>query len=164
MFLIKLIDYLKIERVLETGTSVGLNSLYLAHSYARQVCTIEGSPVLAQFAKRQFERLAKGHIRVVEGLVQNVFPDTLRQFQPDLIFLDADHRKETIDYYMKEIQRFPSPGRCMVIHDIHWSAGMKEAWMQIVSDQTCSLTIDIFQAGIIFPDYPIEKQHFVIKF
>lgn len=163
-FLVRLINHHHYKTVLETGTSLGINTMYLAHSNAGYITTIEGSKEIATIAKNNFKENNLGQIKLVVGSVQELFGNTLHSTQPELIFLDADHRSETIDFYLNEIKQIEPRVKCIVVHDIYWSPDMKRSWLQIIENREYNLTIDLFQAGIIFPNYPIEKQHFTIKF
>ncbi|MEQ8471828.1 MAG: class I SAM-dependent methyltransferase [Marinoscillum sp.] len=163
-FLFRLINFMKYESVLETGTSLGINTSYLGKTNASRIVTIEGSKQIASRAESRFKKNQLTHIELVTGKVQEVFEATLRDTKPNLIFLDADHRSETIGYYLRIIKQSGLSVDCIVIHDIYWSKDMHGAWQKVIQDDDYSLTIDIFQAGIIFPDYPIEKQHFTLKF
>lgn len=151
------------DRVLEAGTSLGINATYLARTKASRVWTMEGIEVIADLAKQRFEKLELDHVRVIKGLVEHTFRDSL-SLNPDIIFIDADHRSEAIFWYLRVIQEMNIPVKCIVIHDIYWSKDMNRAWKKIIKDEQYNLTIDVFQAGIIFPNHPMEKQHFVVKF
>lgn len=162
-FLRLLCDYLEVNIVLETGTSLGINSLYLAHSSSvKKVITIEGSDIISRLAHKTLQDQPK--VRIVSGNVHEHFEKQLVQHQPDLVFIDADHRGSVIkDALEKTLAHSPSV-KCIVLHDIYWSPDMMEAWTEITEDPAYTLTADIFQAGLIFPNYPIEKQHFTLKF
>jgi len=163
-FLVKLIDHLGYETVLETGTCTGVNTAYLITSKASKVITLEGSPEIAKIAQLNFDRFMMGKVKLEEGTVRERFETLLAETKPDLIFLDADHRSETIKFYLEAIKKIHPKVSCIIIHDIHWSADMEQAWERVIQNSDYNLTIDIFQAGIIFPDHPMEKQHFIVKF
>lgn len=162
-FLIHLIDYLGCRRVVETGTSTGLNSLCLEHSRAEHVFTLEGAPEIAQLASRNFAKWSTGKVHLKTGKLREVFKDLLSEAKPDFVFLDADHRQEAVLFCLDELQHVPSI-QCIVIHDIYWSDDMHKAWQSIIADSRYPLTIDIFQAGLLFPHFAGEKQHFKIRF
>lgn len=164
LLLYRLINFLQIKNVLETGTSLGINTAYLSQSNAHQIVTIEGSPEIAERAKTRLSKLGLNNVEIIVGRVQEVFYPALVRSQPNLVFLDADHRSETIGFYLQRIKDSGLTIDCIVIHDIYWSRDMHAAWAAIVSNPQYTLTIDIFEAGIIFPNYPIEKQHFTLKF
>lgn len=163
-FLIRLSNFLNLKTILETGTSLGLNAIYLAHSSAQKIVTIEGSHELAEVARSFFQTYRMEKVCLKSGSVNDTFAPALDEHKPDMIFLDADHRSETISMYLKAIRKSGLPVKCIVIHDVYWSPDMKSAWSAIIKNKVYNLTIDIFQAGLIFPDYPMEKQHFTLKF
>lgn len=163
-FLHLLVNELAARTVLETGTSLGVNSLYLAWTSATRVITIEASPILCQLAKNEFEKSSQQKILIESGDVNERFSSTLIRHQPDFIFLDADHRGSTIRNQVDQILELSKPVKCIVIHDIYWSQDMNQAWKELVRDQRFTLSIDIFQAGILFPSKGMEKQHFTLRF
>ncbi|MEP4531754.1 MAG: hypothetical protein ABJ004_01620 [Cyclobacteriaceae bacterium] len=164
VFLIKLIDYLQAQTVLETGAAAGINAASLSHSTAHKIVTMEGSVEIAQLARQTINKFGKQDVDIIEGEITDTFADSLSEYSPNLIFLDADHRKDTIRFYIDEISKMKQPPKCILIHDIYWSKDMKEAWLEVVQNPTFSLTIDLFEVGLVFPNYQMEKQHFRIKF
>ena len=53
----------------------------------------------------------------------------------------------------------------IIFDDIHWSAGMEEAWAFIVAHPAVTLSIDLFFIGIVWvnPSF-LVKQHFSVRF
>lgn len=164
LFLIKLINWLDAKTIIETGTAAGINSCCLALSNVDKVITLEGSNEIAAVADRTINKFGKEKVLLVQGKVQDTFSKTINEYQPDVIFLDADHRSETISQYLMEIDKLHKTPKAIIVHDIHWSEDMEIAWNEIVSNNSYSLTVDLFQAGIIFPERQMPKQHFIIKF
>ena len=163
-FLHFLTNWLDVKTILETGTSLGINTQYLAHSNVKEVVTIEGSQILAQLANRYFNESISHKIESIKGDIQTVFLPTIERLQPELIFLDADHRGSVIEKQVELILNHNPMIQCIIIHDIYWSKDMFEAWDKITHDKHFSLTIDLFQAGLIFPKMDMEKQHFTLRF
>lgn len=163
-FLSLLIDDLKATSVLETGTSLGLTTMYLAASKAQKITTIEGSNVLRQLAQTNFRKATIDSIDSQHGDIHLLFPSLLASKLPDFIFLDADHRGSTVQKQVEQILKTVPSVKCIVIHDIHWSKDMNTCWNDLIRDQRVNLTIDIFQAGLVFPSADMEKQHFTLRF
>jgi len=162
-FLRLLCDYLEIKTVLETGTSLGINALYLSHAKSvEKVVSIECSDIIYRIANDLTSKYKSIHL--LSGNLYELFESNLVQYEPELVFLDADHRKSAIDFCMGKILLHGGDIKCIVIHDIYWSTDMARVWQEIVLNQNYNLTIDIFQAGIIFPNHPMEKQHFTLRF
>ncbi len=165
IFLLQLVDFLESGIVLETGTSLGITTTALSYSSAEKIITVEGADEMAEVAHRYFNKLVhpdKIHLHI--GEIRSLFPTLVEKENPDLIFLDADHRSETIHFYLDTIYKQKNQPRCVIVHDIYWSRDMNTAWQAIVKDPRNALTLDLFEAGVIFPGYPTEKQHFVLRF
>ena len=162
-FLKLLCDELEINSVLETGTSLGINALYLSKGiHVKKVVSIEGSEIIHQLAKQTVS--TSKNVLLTKGDLYKTFEPALVQHQPELVFLDADHRKSALDFCLDKIATHLTNCKCIVIHDIYWSSEMSEAWNEIIANEKYSLTVDIFQAGIIFPNQQMEKQHFTLRF
>lgn len=164
-FLRLLLRYLNTQSVLEAGTSLGINALYMSSlDTVKKVVTIEGSPVIAEIAKKVFQKNKTQTIELMQGNIYEVFVPALVLHNPDVVFLDADHRSEAIGFYLENIIRHVPSTKCIVIHDIYWSEDMFQKWQEITKDERFKLTIDIFQAGLVFPNQQMPKQHFKLKF
>ncbi|RED96198.1 class I SAM-dependent methyltransferase [Marinoscillum furvescens] len=164
LFLARLIDHQGYSRVLETGTGAGATLAYLSYTSAQRVLSLEGSDVLATHVEHLLHQLSPGNYEIIRGQVQDTFIPTLQSLAPEAIFLDADHRSETIRFYLKAIEEHAPSTKCIIIHDIYWSEDMANVWSEIVQNPVYKLTIDLFQAGMVFPHHPMRKQHFCLKF
>jgi len=163
--LFKLIEWLGVKRIMETGTSLGVNALYMAGpETVQKLTTVEASPIIAQIAQRQFATLFQNKIEIRQGTIQNVFESTIIKEQPELCFIDADHRSEAVAMCLEQIIQHTPTIQCIIIHDIYWSPDMQLQWKKIITDRRFRLTIDLFQAGLIFPNQEMPKQHFVLRF
>lgn len=163
-FLHLLANYLDTTTILETGTSLGINSMYLASKQSSVITTVEGSPILQQLAADSFKKLQFTNITIASGEVNQLLPSVLERSNPELIFLDADHRGKALSQQIDSIMAMKVPPKCIVAHDIYWSKDMALAWDQLIRDGRFSLTLDVFQAGLLFPNRNIEKQHFTLRF
>ncbi len=164
-FLYKLIEWLDVERVMETGTSLGINTLYMAGpEKVKRVLSIEASPIISSIAQKQFSKLLQHKIEIKQGTIHEVFAPILIKEQPELCFIDADHRSHAVNSCIESIMTHNKAIKCIIIHDIYWSPDMLKAWKQIISDTRFKLTVDIFQAGLIFPKMEMPKQHFTLRF
>ena len=162
-FLHLLAQHLDAKTILETGTSLGINTSYLASSQSK-VVTIEGSSIIAGLATRHFEELGLENITLVNEKLDDAFAPSLINYQPDFIFLDADHRGQVAEKQLHQIKEMIPAPKCIVLHDIYWSRDMSEFWKKVIADPDYSLTVDIFQAGLVFPGLQMPKQHFTLRF
>lgn len=164
--LFRIADHLKPETILELGTSLGINTLYLA-SYSKdiKVFTFEGCPETASYAKKMFASLNKKNIEVVQGNIDDNLPVFLSGLDKiDLIYFDANHSyNPTISYFELSLQKAHEKS-VFIFDDIHWSAEMERAWKTIKSHPKVVMTLDIFDAGLVFFDKNLNSEHYILEF
>jgi len=159
-------NYSGSKKILECGTSLGLTTLYFsAVSNEAIVITLEGDPLLAVIAVKNFELLGRKNIRLIQGDFKEKLPDALDSLkQVDLVYLDGNHRKAATCYYFNCILPYTHNNSILVVGDIHWSQEMREAWDEIVSHSATTLTLDLFYVGIVFFRKELSKQAFILRF
>jgi hypothetical protein len=121
--------------------------------------SLEGCPATARIA---VETIGSGaEVRV--GPFDETLPAALAELgRVDFAFVDGNHREEpTLDYF-NQIVGHVGETSCLVFHDIHWSRGMEAAWRRIVSDERVTVSIDLFDVGLVF-FRDQAKEHFVLS-
>lgn len=116
-FLYGLVRLILPQRILETGTNIGVSTSYMAlameHNGYGKIDTIEHSAIVANVAKDKFAKL--GFQNII-----NVHNKKIEDFQPeglyDLLWLDS----ELAIRYQELLRFFPfvSPGGIICIHDL----------------------------------------------
>lgn len=165
--LFRLANFYHAKNIIELGTSVGISAAYLASAdpYST-VITTEGSSVISKIATETFQKLKLSNIIQVTGNFEDVLSDLIASHPPaDMVFIDGNHRKKPLlDYFEKFLQKISS-ATMIIIHDIHWSREMEEAWDIIQQDPRVKMSIDIFSAGLVFfREEFLVKQQFIIRF
>ena len=127
---------------------------------------MEGSPAVAAVAKRTFEQLGLKNIKLETGNFGDVLRDVIAANpQAELVFIDGNHRKKYVLEYFDLFLNKISAAAVIIIHDIHWSREMEEAWIIIQKHPRVRMSIDIFSAGLVFfRDEFQVNQHFMIRF
>lgn len=164
--LFRLARYFNAGTVLELGTSFGISTLYLARGASEgTVHTIEGCPQTHRIAQHHFEQLKQRNIDPVLGSFRKRLPELLERLESlDLVFLDGHHAKEpTLEYFDLCLRRAHND-TVLVLDDIHWSRGMEEAWSAIRSHPRVTVTIDLYNMGLVFLRSEQAKEHFVLRY
>lgn len=165
--LFRIVKHYGAKNIVELGTSLGVTSCYLAMaSPGVQLVTLEGSEAIAARAKLVFSTLQPHNIIQVTGNFDDTFPTVLNEMrQPDLAFLDGNHRLEPTVRYFEQLIPFLHDKSIVILDDIHWSAEMEKAWEHCRKHSSVTLSIDLFFVGILFfsKDFRVP-QHFVIRF
>ncbi|MEP2772629.1 MAG: class I SAM-dependent methyltransferase [Fulvivirga sp.] len=161
----RLIEYLESENILELGTSLGVNTLYLSKNQNSKVITIEGEESLMNIAESVFEAQNRTNIDAVCGKIDDILPEVIQnQHKLDFVFFDANHtKKATLNYFSQCLKRVHDK-TCFVFDDIHWSTEMEEAWDRIKKHYEVTLSIDIYQMGIVFFNPEIRKQDYILEY
>jgi len=159
--LFRLNEFIKADRVLELGTSLGTTAAYLAMS-AKQVCTIEGDSSIQKEAVSLFNTLGVKNIDSKLGLFDEVLPELKGTF--DMVFIDGHHDGEATISYLNELFPMLTENACVVLDDIRWSESMQEAWLTAAKDLRFNVSIDIFEMGILFKRPGQMKEHFIVRY
>jgi hypothetical protein len=57
-----------------------------------------------------------------------------------------------------------SPESIIAIGDIHWSKSMEKAWKEIQEFPEVKLSLDFYEVGVLFFQFPGEKTHLILDF
>ena len=154
------------KNIIELGTSLGISACYLAKaSVGSHVYTFEGCTDTARVAQKTFESLSADNITLEKGNIEVHLPRILQSLgQVDFAYLDANHTFEATTSYFNILCERITCDSIIVIDDIHWSRGMNRAWNEIVKSKRVTLSIDLFDIGILFFKKLGQKQHYVLRF
>ncbi|WP_037316604.1 O-methyltransferase [Salegentibacter sp. Hel_I_6] len=172
-FLFRLVSYLKCKNILELGTSLGIGTAALAANKKSKVLSIEGCPQTANVARNQLEKFGLNNVELKVGEFEEILSKFVvfsnkttgnkHQKQYDLIYFDGHHIKEATLKYFQKLLPTVHNNSVFVFDDIHWSAGMEEAWEEIKAHPQVQVTIDTFFLGLVFFRKEQAKQHFTIR-
>lgn len=151
--------------IIELGTSLGINTLYLATEANATVTTFEGSPEIAEIAKDTFSFAEANNIRLIQGNIEKSLPQFLTPLKKiDFVFMDANHRYAPTVQYFKLLLTKIDVSSVIIIDDIHYSPEMEKAWNEIKNHPIVYGSVDLYRIGILFFDPSLNKQHVVLQF
>lgn len=161
--LFRLTQHFKPQSILELGTGSGLSTMYMALGSPQARCiTLEGCPETARVASELFSR-ERIKAEVMVGPFEETLPGALQKLERvDFAFIDGHHRERpTLDNFSAIVAQGHKDS-VVVIHDIHWSHEMDWAWKTITDDSRVTVTIDLFDVGLVFFRNQ-AKEHFVLR-
>lgn len=165
----KLIDFFQPKTIIELGTSLGINTLYMAFSAtnAAKIYTFEGCPEIAKKARETIELAPQiaHQIQLVVGNIDITLAQELTKLSKiDFVFFDANHRYQpTMEYFNLCLSK-AHEDTVFVFDDIYWSSEMTKAWREIQQHTKVTITVDLFQIGLVFFRTKQDKQNFTLKF
>ena len=154
------------KQCLELGTNLGFSAVYqLSALEGARFISIEGAEALSERAG-----LLLKDFGVQAELIQAGFQTALTEqidwsnFQPDYVFIDGDHRYESIMTYFEQILPRMETDSMLILDDIRWSEGMFRAWSEIIAHPEVTISLDLFAMGICFIRKSQAKEHFKFRF
>lgn len=160
----RLIYEFKPSIILEIGTSFGLTTAYMAKANpSAEITSIEGSPQIAKVAKVNHQKLNINNIKIVNAPFDEVLEEIINSKETlDLVFFDGNHQKiPTLKYFELCLKKINS-NSIFIFDDIYWSPEMNAAWNEIRKHPKVSISIDLFQLGIVFFKTDQVKEHFTV--
>ncbi len=150
--LFRLINYFDVKTSIELGTSLGLNTLYMAQANKKgKVYSMEGSESLSAFAAELARKANINNITFLQGNFDTLLPELLQTIQTiDLAYIDGNHSYEATKRYFKVLLNKTHQHSILVFDDIYWSKGMTRAWEEIKQHPRVRLSIDTFYSGYVF--------------
>lgn len=150
--------------ILEIGTSFGITTSYLASSCPKaKLTTLEGSPEIAKVARINFDKLGLSHIKQNLGNFDETLTSSIQDLKKlDFVYFDGNHQEEPTIKYFEQCLASAHESSVFIFDDIYWSKGMKNAWEKIKQHPKVTITIDLFEIGLVFFKTDQEKEHFTI--
>ena len=156
----RLVQYFKPALSIELGTSLGISTAYIAKGHGRgQVFSLEGDPALSKIARLHLKSLLIKNVKILTGAFDETLPDLLQKVSSiDFVFMDGHHTYEATIRYYKMMKKKLHENTVLVIDDIYWSTGMLKAWQEIIQEPMVTLSIDLFNYGLVFFKKSIREQ------
>ena len=165
MLYARLIAHYDCQHVVELGTSLGLNTMYLAASKNVSVDTFEGCPNTAAIAEASFEKHNLNNIRLHRGNLDETLHSVLSGIDTvDFAFMDANHKYEPTLRYATLLMEKMHEDSILVLDDIHYSAEMQRAWEDLKRFNNIFCTVDLNRCGLVFFKRSLNRQNVVLQF
>jgi predicted O-methyltransferase YrrM len=149
------------KKILEMGTSLGVTTAYLAAS-GWEVETWEGCQETANYARKNWRDLGcEGQIESKVGTFNKLMAET--QGGWDVVFLDGHHDGDATLEYVECLKTKLKPGGAILVDDIDWSKGMKEAWCKLLEDPYWNSTMKWRGKGWLFNRDGEIEQHLKLR-
>jgi len=161
----RLAQYCKAKNIIELGTSLGINTLYLSKIPSAHVFTFEGSDSISEIAEISFEFGSAKNIELIKGNINHTLYSNLsRMPKADLVFMDANHQFEPTMKYFEWLLMKIHHKSIIIVDDIHDTPSMEKAWHKLHLHDLVYVSIDLYRCGILFFDPSLNKQHVVLQF
>ncbi|MDA2918278.1 class I SAM-dependent methyltransferase [Desulfobacterota bacterium AH_259_B03_O07] len=124
-----------------------------------KIVTLEGAESLVSLARENFKKISLDRVHICTGRFQDILEKVLiEQGNIDFAFIDGHHDKDATLIYFEKIVPFLSDFAIVVLDDISWSKGMKEAWNIIRVDERVNVSVKLGDLGIIIISRVIDQK------
>lgn len=146
------------------GTSLGINTLYLAHTPGTHVHTFEGADAIAAVARANFAKMDLRNITIIRGDISVTLADFVGKNKPvDFAFMDANHTLAATMEYFEHLLTVLHDDSILVLDDIHLTQEMEQAWRAVQGHDRVRATADLYRCGIAFFTPLLDEQHVVLR-
>lgn len=161
----RIITYMNAQNILELGTSLGLNTLYLSKATQSKVISIEGQKNIYTYAKQLLETHSAQNICLINKKFDDALPDIIENNTFDFVLIDGNHTYEATMKYFNLLKHKMAEKSVIVIDDIYWSKDMTRAWKEIIQDKSIQISLDLYRCGIIIFNQDIKTQYsYIIRY
>lgn len=159
--LYRITSHLQCVNLLELGTSLGRGTMALALNPHSRVTTVEGCPHTAAIAQQYFTRYKMHNIQLEVGQFEKVLPNF--QTSWDAVYVDGGHSLEQTLSYVNLLFSQVHNDSVIILDDIYLNPQMTQAWHQLQKHPKVSVSIDIFDFGLLFFRKEQRPQRFTIR-
>lgn len=161
--LVNLLKYQGSKVVLELGTSLGVNTIYLSQAKGvERVVTVDGNTDLSEIARGHFSELKLQSIEQINLDIDTFLIQLEETF--DFIYVDANHTYDATRRYFSKALGHLSDSGIIILDDINWSSEMSKAWAEIQDEYPDHLYVENDKIGIVFANVESVKRHYILRF
>jgi predicted O-methyltransferase YrrM len=163
--LFRMVDYYAPASIIELGTSSGFTTLYLASANAGTPIVTTDTEISEQ-ALQRFTDLQLNHIKTIKGEKISALSTAITQLgRADLVFIGDNQEPDEMLQHFHQLLPALHSGSMLIFNGIHRSREIEQAWKQIQTHASVTLTVDLFFIGIVlFRKENKAQQHFTIRF
>lgn len=156
--LYRMVRYFEPESVVSFGAMSAMNTTALALGNLQTRVYLEESTDFLEGMN------SMGIINV--NLIQPTEFDSekFKQLNTGFVLFSQDAFEDTTWDYLVDCLSHKTSESVFIFEGIHHNRDMEDAWETIQENDDVSLTIDLYEIGLVFFKLGFEKQHFVLKY
>lgn len=162
--LFKLVNHTQPKHILELGTAFGKSTAYLAAANTKaQVTSVDADHTIQNIAFENLKKLTLQNVSLVNAEIDEFLNQLQDKQQFDFVYIDANHTYQATTRYFHLLLSHLSPQAVVVFDDIYWSREMTKAWKEISSHPQSTVSVDLYQFGIVFFGKQQAKEYFKLR-
>ncbi len=161
--LFRLVNRFNPKIILEIGSSWGISSLYMNAPYSGvlQVC-IEQNAIVAELTEQV---LKQTDIRIVQGNFNSLPEKEINKLNPvEFVLIHASRDEISVENVLGQIAPFLSSEAVVVIDGIRKNDIRQQEWKKISGFPGITVSMDLYDMGLLFFSPKLNKQHYIVSF
>jgi len=154
----RLVNYFKPEKILEIGSGCGINTLFLTAPSRNVKCLcFEQSVEKYTLAERLYKNWDRDIILFTDRL-----PDT--GYKQDCIYIGLDNYKAEKGCLNSLINNYVKDHTYIIVKGIRTNDSNHVLWRSLMHSDRVTISLDLFNTGILFFDPKLYKRNYRISF
>lgn len=164
-FLFRMVNFFHPETLLEIGTGLGVDTLYMASPHANCQCiTLEEDLFLQNVSEKLFSAQSSSNIELIKGRWKESLEDVLGNTEKlDFVCLNANQQQPIRELY-KMCRTKMHDQSIFIIRNIRTSKELYELWEELKKEDNVVSAIDIYSMGILLYNPSLTNKHYSLYY
>lgn len=164
-FLFRLVNFFHPETLLEIGTGLGVDTLYMASPHADCRCiTLEEDPCLQNLSAKLFTSHVTSNIESLKGGWEEMLEQVLRNTEKlDFVCLNATSQQPIRELY-KMCRTKMHDQSIFIIRNIRTSIELYELWEELKKEENVVSAVDMYSMGILFYNPSLTNKQYSLYY
>jgi len=164
-FLFRLVNFFHPETLLEIGTGLGVDTLYMASPQKNCRCfTLEEDPLLQDLSGKLFSAQSSSNIELVKGRWRDSLEEALNKIEKlDFVCLNANQKQPIHELY-KMCRSKMHEQSIFVIRNIRVSKDLYELWEELKKEEKVISAVDMYSMGILLYNPSLTNKHYSLYY
>jgi predicted O-methyltransferase YrrM len=162
----RLANYFSFSRLIELGSSMGIDTAYLAKAVPQaKIMSIGHDAYTASITSENLTKQAIKNVELLMGNSRRVLSRAIADLSSvDFLLINRGNRKDVmLDCFDLCLPKLKETS-VVVVDAIYQNKEMKAYWQQIKAHPQVTVTLDLFQMGLAFVRPQQAEEHFKIRF
>lgn len=164
-FLFRLVNFFHPESLLEIGTGLGVDTLYMASPHLNCHCfTLEEDPLLQDLSESLFSAQTLSNIELVKGAWKESLEQVLTKIEKlDFVCLNANQYQPLHVLYTMCRTKMHEQS-IFVIRNIRASRDLYEVWEELKKEEKVISVVDMYSMGILLYNPTLTNKHYSLYY
>ncbi|MEG1544886.1 MAG: SAM-dependent methyltransferase [Tannerellaceae bacterium] len=160
--LFRLTNYFKSQNILQLGSGMGLSTLYMTSYVVPLRCLVlEPQLEVAGVARQVYGEASRNPIDLRVGAYEELLPQALNDLpRLDFVFFNTPSNATDNEWLFNECVKQVHKDSVFIFEGIKSTARMRTFWKQICGRPEVTVTVDLYDMGLVFFNSKLHKRDY----